>query len=84
MRFNLETLTVILKPQSVVFWADYDFRNKFRVSGPTFNTFFMIRVRVKIISGCDVTLNICLERYVLNFKVKSAFFYPPIITKVSE
>ena len=33
---------------------------KVRVSGPTFNTLFMVRVsvRVRIISAYDVTLNI--------------------------
>ena len=28
-----------------------------RVSGPTFRTFFMVRVRVRVISSCDVMLN---------------------------
>ena len=27
-RLNLETLTLILKPQSTVFWADFGFRLK--------------------------------------------------------
>ena len=29
----------------------------FRVSGPIFNTLFMVRARFRTISGCDVTLN---------------------------
>ena len=32
-------------------------RIKVWVSGPTFDTLFMVRVRVRVISGYDVTLN---------------------------
>ena len=32
-------------------------RIRVRVSGPTFDTLFMVRVRVRVISGYDVTLN---------------------------
>ena len=37
--------------------ADCGLRIRVRVSGPTFNTLFMVRVRVRVISGYDVTLN---------------------------
>ena len=38
---------------------DCSFRIRVRVSGPTFNTLFMVRVRVRVISGYDVKLNMC-------------------------
>ena len=55
---NLETLTLILKPQSSVFLGRLKSRIKIGVSGPIFDTIFMVRVRARVISGYDVTLNI--------------------------
>ena len=37
--------------------ADCGLRIRVRVSGPTFDTLFMVRVRVRVICGYDVTLN---------------------------
>ena len=57
VRPTLETLTLILRPQSAIFSGGLCFRIRVRVSGPTFNTLFMVRVRVRVISGYDVNLN---------------------------
>ena len=37
--------------------ADCGLGIRVRVSGPTFNALFMVRVRVRVISGYDVNLN---------------------------
>ena len=37
--------------------VDCGLRIRVRVSGPIFDTLFMVRVRVRVISGYDVTLN---------------------------
>ena len=58
MRLKLETLTLILNPQSAVFLADRDYWIRVMVSGPIFNTLFRFRVRVRVIIGYDVTFNI--------------------------
>ena len=41
--------------------ADFGFRIRIRVrvSGPTFDTLFMVRVRVRVICGYDVIINMC-------------------------
>ena len=39
--------------------ADFDCRIRVRVSGPTFDTLFMVRVRVRVICGYDVIINMC-------------------------
>ena len=57
VRLNLKTLTLNLKPQSAVLLGG--FRIRIRVSGPTFRTLFIVRVRVRVISGCDVIINMC-------------------------
>ena len=57
LRLNLETLTLILKPQSAVFLGGYLLVIRFRVSGPTYNIFFMVWIRVRVICGYDVILN---------------------------
>ena len=50
------------------------------VSGPIFNTLFMVmvrtRVRVMVISGCDVTLNMSTGAGIKTQTVM-CFFYPP-------
>ena len=33
-----------------------------RVSGPTFSTLFMVRIRVRVILDCEITF-ICVHRY---------------------
>ena len=53
---------------------------KVKVSELTFTTFFMFRVMVRVIRGYDVTL-ICLEMYLLNFRLKSAFLSSNTATK---
>ena len=57
-----ETLTLILQPKSASYLKYFSFTIRVRVSGPTFNTLFMVRVRVRVILNCDVTI-ICLEWY---------------------
>ena len=49
-----------------------------RVSGPTFNTLFMVRVRVrvKVLSGCDVTFNVSTG-LPIKLQTVMSFFYPP-------
>ena len=42
--------------------------SRVRVSGPTFDTLFMVRVRVRVISGYDVTFNMSTV-YLFNFKL---------------
>ena len=39
--------------------ADYGLRIRLRIFGPTFNTLYIIRVRVRVISGYDVKMSMC-------------------------
>ena len=55
MRLTLETLTLILRPLSD-FPECVNLRIMVKVSGPTFNIFFMVWVRVGVIYGYDVML----------------------------
>ena len=49
-----------------------------RVSGPTFDTLFMVRVRIRVICGCDVMLNMSTEvRIILTFY--DVVDHPPFI-----
>ena len=48
VRLKLESLTLIPRPQSAVFFSGLYPTDMVRVSVPTFNTFFMVRVRVRV------------------------------------
>ena len=58
-RLNLETLTLILNPQSAVFlglfWFQFVINVKTWVS--ICKTLFMVGVSVWVINGCDITIN---------------------------
>ena len=56
VRLNLETLTLIIMPQSVVFFGGLQLRIRVRVSSHTFRTLLMVRVWVWVISGYDVIM----------------------------
>ena len=62
--------------------ADCGLRIRVRVSGPTFNTLFMVRVRVRVISGYDVMLNMCTAVRT-NFKLLYDKFHPPLIGQLA-
>ena len=49
------------------------------MSGPTFNTIFMVMVRVRVISGCDVTLNISTAVRIKLQIVLSFFSYTTVV-----
>ena len=53
-RLNIESITLIIKTQSAVFLRIP--RIRVRVSRPIFISLFMVRVRTRVISGCDVSL----------------------------
>ena len=50
--------------------ADYGLRIRVRVSGPIFNAIFMVRVRVRVINGYDVKLNMCTAVRIILQSVK--------------
>ena len=47
-----------------------------RVSGPTFNNIFIVRIKVIVISVCDVTLNMHTA-VGIKLQTEKCFFYPP-------
>ena len=53
VRLNVERLTLILKPQSVVFLGGFSLKSKIRVSVPIFNTLLWVRVKVRVKNGYD-------------------------------
>ena len=57
VRLKLETLTLILQSQSAQKDGGFMCRIRVRVLGPTFDTLFMVMVRVRVIFGYDVTLD---------------------------
>ena len=63
LNLTLETLTLILRPKSAIFSGGFRPRIRVRVSGPTFNTLFKVRVRFRVISGYDVMLNMSTGVY---------------------
>ena len=64
VKTNLETLTLILKPQSTFFLSQ-------------FRTLFMVGVRVRVISGCDVTFNKSTA-VPIKLQTEKCFFYPAV------
>ena len=72
VRLNVENISLILKPQSTIFWINYKHQIKIRGFGIIFDTFFMFRVSIRVIKGNDVTLDISpavriIPRTVLSF-----------------
>ena len=63
VRPNLETLTLIPRPQSAVFFGRLHAMICVGVSGPMFNTLFMVSVRVRVILGYDVIVDTCTGVY---------------------
>ena len=55
-------------------------RIRVRVSGPTFNTLFMVRVRVRVISYCDVTFNMSTG-VPIKLQAVMCFIYPPLFAR---
>ena len=58
VRLKLETLSLILKPQSVIFFGVLMYSIRVKVSGPTLHILFMVMVIFRVISGYDVTLDL--------------------------
>ena len=57
LRLNLETLTLVLQPQSAFIDGKLNFRVKVGVLWLKFRTLFMVRVKIGAISGCEVLFN---------------------------
>ena len=56
---NLETLSLIPIPQSDVYFGKLHSGIRLRDSGPTFNSIFIFRDRVRLILDYDVIIHTC-------------------------
>ena len=75
VRLNLETLTLILKPQSAILLG-VEKKIKVRVWGLILEP-FIVRVTLKVISGCDVPFNMSTA-VAIKLQTEKCFFYPPV------
>ena len=78
VRVNLKLETLTLKPQSTLKTANLFLKYRLRISRPIFNNLFMVRarVRVRIISVCDVRFNMSAGAQI-KLQTVMCFFYPP-------